>query len=121
MRASELKRIKWQQVDLSRKLISLERGKTKNKDPRSAPIYGDMGFYLLAAKRLRDEFYPESSWVFSRAGQQIKSFRGEWQKATKKAGVEQLHFHDLRRTAQRLDAAGRYRQNYSNANHGPQD
>jgi integrase len=102
IRASELKRIKWQQVDFMRKIIMLERGKTKNKDPRSAPIYGDMVQHLTASKEQRDEFYPACQWVFSRAGSPIKSFKGEWDKAVKKAGVPELHFHDLRRTAQRL-------------------
>ncbi len=102
IRASELKRIRWEQVDLSRKVISLEKGETKNKAPRSAPIFGDMLHYLDAEKRRHDEFYPQSPWVFSRAGTPVKDFREEWRKATAKAGVPNLHFHDLRRTAQRL-------------------
>ena len=56
IRASELKRIKWDQVDFAKGIIVLERGKTKNKDPRGAPIYGDMGPYLQEAKKQRDEF-----------------------------------------------------------------
>jgi integrase len=102
IRASELKRIRWDQVEFGRGVIALERGKTKNKDPRSAPIYGDMSRYLLTAKAQRDTFYPDSPWVFNRAGAPIMDFRGEWVKATKKAGIPELHFHDLRRTAQRL-------------------
>jgi integrase len=102
IRASELKRILWEQIDWDRKVIVLERGKTKNKDPRSAPIFGDMLPYLEAEKKRRDEFYPDSALVFTRAGQPIKDFRGEWEKATSKANVPELHFHDLRRTAQRL-------------------
>jgi integrase len=102
IRASELKQVKWDQVDLERKVISLEKGKTKNRDARSAPIFGDMVEYLRTAKQERDEFYPESPWVFSRAGRPIKDFREAWEKAIEKAGVPELHFHDLRRTAQRL-------------------
>ena len=48
-----------------------------------------------------DEFYPDSTWVFSRAGEPIKSFKAEWARATKAAGVPNLRFHDLRRTAVR--------------------
>ena len=102
IRASELKRITWSQVDFDRGVISLERGKTKNKDPRSAPIFGDMLTYMEREKKLHDEFYPESPWVFSHAGKPVKHFRNEWNRATAKAGVPDLHFHDLRRTAQRL-------------------
>jgi integrase len=77
IRASELKRICWEQVDFERKVIRLERG-TKNKDPRSAPIFGDMVEALTAAKRERDEFYPDSPWVFSRGGEPIQTFRNDW-------------------------------------------
>lgn len=102
IRASELKRIKWSQVDFDRRVISLDKGKTKNRDARSAPIFGDMLPYLDREKRRRDEFYPDSPWVFSRAGKAIRAFRTEWCSATTRAGVPELHFHDLRRTAQRL-------------------
>lgn len=101
IRVSELKRINWTQVDFDRKVIVLERRKTKNNDPRSAPIYGDMLSFLEAEKRRHDEFYPDSPIVFSRTGEPIEDFREEWRSATRKAGVPDLHFHDLRRTAQR--------------------
>jgi integrase len=102
IRASELKRIKWSQVDFSRKVLTLEKGKTKNKDARSAPILGDMLPFLERAKQERDEFWSTSPWVFSRAGEPIEDFREECCKAVTKAGVPDLHFHDLRRSAQRL-------------------
>lgn len=102
IRASELRRIRWDQVDFQRGIIVLERRKTKNDDPRSAPIYGDMAQYLAEEKRRHDEFYPASPWVFSRQGEKIKDFREEWRKAISKAAVLDLHFHDLRRTAQRM-------------------
>jgi integrase len=102
MRASELRRVRWDQIDFERKLIVLERGATKNGHPRSAPIFGDMLRFLTEEKHQRDEFYPDSPWVFSRAGKPMGDFRGEWAKATCKGGVPDLHFHDLRRTAQRL-------------------
>jgi integrase len=121
IRASELKRITWDQIDLDRKVIRLERGKTKNKDPRSAQIFGDMVEALITAKRERDEFYPDSPWVFSRAGEPIKDFRTQWTSAAEAAGVPDLHFHDLRRTAQRLMRRAAHRQDHPDANHGSQD
>ena len=102
IRAGELKRIRWDQIDVQRGIILLEKDKTKNGDPRSAPIYGDIAGYILEEKRRHDELYPTSPWVFSRHGEPIKDFREEWRKATAKAGVPDLHFHDLRRTAQRF-------------------
>ena len=49
----------------------------------------------------RDAGWPESPLVFNRGGRQIKDFRGAWEQACKKAGVPELNFHDLRRTAVR--------------------
>jgi integrase len=45
--------------------------------------------------------WPDSPWVFNRHGRQIKDFRISWEDACKKAGVPNLNFHDLRRTAVR--------------------
>ena len=42
-------------------------------------------------------------WVFSRHGEQIKDFKASWGEACKRAGVPGLLFHDLRRTADRID------------------
>jgi len=56
---------------------------------------------LLASKKLRDEGWPDSPWVFNRGGCRIIDFRVGWAKARKAAGVPDLNFHDLRRTAVR--------------------
>ena len=102
MRRGELTSIQWPQVDFDAGFITLEKGETKNDDARSVPIVdGDMRDLLLAAKRDRDEQWPESPWVFNRRGEPIKDFRWAWDEACKRAGVPDLNFHDLRRTALR--------------------
>jgi integrase len=55
----------------------------------------------MAAKTERDKKWPESPWVFSRNGAPILDFRWAWDEACKRAGVPDLNFHDLRRTAVR--------------------
>ena len=102
LRRGEITAIQWPQVDFEAGLITLEKGETKNDEPRSVPILdGDMLDLLTAAKRERDEQWPDSPWVFSRRGERIIDFRWSWDEACKRAGVPDLNFHDLRRTAVR--------------------
>jgi integrase len=98
MRLGEILMIRWDQVDFEAGSITLDKGETKNDDARSVPITeGDMRELLMAAKAQG----PGSTWVFNRRGVRIKSFRGAWIEACKRAGVPTLTFHDLRRTAVR--------------------
>ena len=102
IRKGELLRITWPQVDFESRLITLEYGETKNQEPRTVPITkGDMFDALTAEKTKRDQLWPTSPWVFSRAGLIIKDFRGAWDEACRATGVPDLQFHDLRRTAVR--------------------
>ena len=102
IRRGELLAITWDQVDFELRTITLEKGETKNDDPRSVPIVkGDMQELLLVAKKDRDANWPHSPWVFNRQGHPIKDFRWAWNEACKTAGVPDLNFHDLRRTAVR--------------------
>lgn len=102
LRRGEITAIQWPQVDFEAGLITLEKGETKNDEPRSVPILdGDMRDLLTAAKKERDEKWPASPWVFSRGGERIIDFRWAWDEACKRAGVPDLNFHDLRRTAVR--------------------
>ena len=102
LRRGEITAIQWPQVDFEAGLITLDKGETKNDEPRSVPILdGDMRDLLVAAKKERDEKWPQSPWVFSRGGERIIDFRWAWDEACKRAGVPDLNFHDLRRTAVR--------------------
>jgi integrase len=102
MRKGELTGIQWSQVDFEAGLITLEKGTTKNDDARSVPLLkGDMCDLVTAGWTAREANWPQSPWMFSRAGVQIKDFRISWEDACKRAGVPELKFHDLRRTAVR--------------------
>jgi integrase len=101
-RKGELLQVEWPWVDFERSRIELPPHVTKTKTGRTIPILsGDMLNLLQEAKRKRDEGWPDSPWVFSRGGERILDFRSAWDKAVKAAGVPDLTFHDLRRTAVR--------------------
>lgn len=102
MRKGELLQVQWSMVDLDGGFIHLPPRITKTREGRSVPILaGDMRHHLESAKRERDESWPDSPWVFNWQGAPIKNFRGGWENAVKAAGVPDLTFHDLRRTAVR--------------------
>jgi integrase len=87
LRRREITAIQWPQVDFEAGLITLEKGETKNDEPRSMPILdGDMRDLLTEAKKERDKDYPNSPGVFSRNGERIIDFRWAWDEACKRAG-----------------------------------
>jgi integrase len=100
IRKTELLSIRWPQVDLESGFLDLSPETTKTGKGRRVPILnGDMFTLLTIAKRDRDANFPNSPWVFHRSGKQVKDFRTAWERATATAGVSDLKFHDLRRTA----------------------
>jgi integrase len=102
IRKGELLAVKWDAVDLESGFLDLAPGTTKNGEGRRVPILaGDMIDLLTAAKQFRDENFPGCPWVFHRSGKRVIDFRTCWTLATKAAGVPELLFHDLRRTAVR--------------------
>lgn len=103
IRKGELLAIRWDQVDFEAGFIALETGETKNGEGRTVPIVGgDMQTLRSAAKKQRDENWPDSPGVFNRQGEQIKDLRWAWKKACERAKVPDTQkFHDLRRTAVR--------------------
>ena len=100
-RLGELKRLRWEQVDLTAKRITLDPGTTKNGEGKRLPIYGEMSKWLAIEKEIRDTQFPECRYVFRRRGRPVKDFRKAWAQACQRAGVPGLLFHDLRRTAVR--------------------
>ena len=101
MRTGELLAIKRSWVDLEEGLIYVNGRVTKNRNPKTAPIYGDMRPWLEMLLTRGAVESPKCIWLFSRNGKPVKDFKADWAQACEKAGVPGLLFHDLRRTAVR--------------------
>jgi len=100
-RKGEILGLQWNQVDLSECEVRLEPGETKNDEARIIPLVPELREMLRMLKQTRDLYFPESQWVFSRAGEPIRKFDWSWNKACTAAGVPGRLFHDLRRTGVR--------------------
>lgn len=89
-------------MDLSEGLTYVNGRVTKNRKAKTAPIYGDMAAWLemlLTRCKLQS---PNGKHLFIwENGTPIKDFRGSWESACESAGLPNLLFHDLRRTAVR--------------------
>jgi integrase len=98
-RLGELLAVRWSDVDLARCEIRLESENTKTGKARVLPIYGEMHGWFEMARAERDAKYPDCRWVFAAGGQQLIFNWRAWRKFVMLAGVPDLRFHDLRRTA----------------------
>lgn len=107
MRQGELRKIKWNQLDLAASQIRLSGRQTKNKSPRTAPIYGDMAKWLQWQRDVIRAEFPACELVFHWNGRPISAHLPGWIDACKEAGHAGLLFHDLRRSAVRnMERAG---------------
>jgi integrase len=106
-RKGEILKLRWEQVDLADGTVRLEPGETKNREGRTIPLVAELRDMLTMQRALRDRYFPESTWVFSRAGRPILNFRNAWDSACEAAGLVDAAgepaklFHDLRRTGVR--------------------
>ncbi len=85
-------------MDWKQGFITLNAEETKSGYSRAVPILkGDMRKWLKCAHDNTNG----CPFVFNRIGEPIKNFRRTWQTACASAGIPDLKFHDLRRTAVR--------------------
>jgi integrase len=103
-RLGELRKLRWEQVDLAAGEIRIERRQAKGKKPRTIPIYGDMAEWLAWQWESR---VPGCDLVFHWKGKPIGSHVKGWRRACAVAGLDWLRPHDLRRSAIRnMERAG---------------
>jgi len=96
LRMGEILALTWQGVDLSRRTLTVL--KSKNGERRTIPLNRTVMDLLTHRSRVRP---PSVEYVFwSEAGTQVDgpNLRRAFRSATKKAQIEDLHFHDLRHT-----------------------
>jgi integrase len=97
-RIGELVNLRVNQINLANWTIRLHPGATKNKEGREVKMTESVHRLL----ELCVEGKEPDNYVFTRPnGKRVKDFRDTWEKASKAAGVPDLLFHDLRRTAAR--------------------
>ncbi len=94
-RKGELLTLKWQDVSLERRMVTLHE--TKNGERRALPIQG-YAYQLLAAHATVRRF--DCEYVFQSAKKkQPIDIRTAWENAVKNAELEDFRFHDLRHSA----------------------
>ena len=101
LRLGNICNLKWTSVDFDDQMIKIDSAESKNKEPIEIPM-NSTAVELL--KRMHDA-NGEHDHVFLRAAngsgkQTLKErwIQSEFKNLTEKAGIDDLHFHDLRRT-----------------------
>ncbi len=92
MRSSEIRFLKWGDVDLLRGIITLTV--TKNGETRRVPINKTVKEMLFGLPKNGPD-----SYVFSNRDGMPYDFTWHFQQALKRAGIKNFRFHDLRHTA----------------------
>lgn len=92
MRLSELLNLQWENVNLSKRTIFL--ADTKNGTSRTIPLSSTAIEILSAMPK-----HITSKRLFYTWSQRPSAMNGAWKLAVRRAGIENLHFHDLRHEA----------------------
>jgi integrase len=102
MRKGEILNLKWQDIDLNHRLVTIKQ--TKNNEIRTIPINDTLYAELQSMNRELDSQYV---FVNNRTNKPYTDIKHGFKTALKHAGIEDFRFHDLRHTfASRLVMAG---------------
>ncbi len=95
-RKGEMLQLRWDDVDLKARTITVRQSTTKTGAPDTIPLEGELLELLLDLwEHTQKKGCP---WVFHRNGQPIEDFRRTFDRAAPRAGLEGKLFHDLRRS-----------------------
>jgi integrase len=97
---NEPMKVTWDKIDLKAGLIRLKAEDVKEKYPRRTPISWELGQVLKEIRAEQRKIPNVGGYVFTRQnGQPIESIRTAFERARHEAELDQVIFHDLRRTA----------------------
>jgi integrase len=102
-RLGELLSLQWSQIrrdDQGRaRWILLPAAKTKTAEARVIPVGPNLRSVLELRRHAPDgKEHPPTAYVFgNEVGEPVKSIRTAWELTCERAGIHDLHFHDLRR------------------------
>ncbi len=100
MRKGEVERLKWADINFQQDFITIHI--TKNGEKRIIPMSQKLKQLLMSIPK-----HPKGAFVFSSQSGKGYNFRKVFDIATKKAGIQDLRWHDLRHTtASHLVMAG---------------
>jgi len=95
-RLGEILNLTWDRVDLHRGFLKLRSVDTKTKEARLIPLTPAVLAGLRDLSKVRSLTCP---YVFQYEGKSIKRIKRAFHTAVRKAGIENLRFHDLRHCA----------------------
>ena len=95
-RLGELVSLTWDRVDLHRGIITLRSIDTKTKKPRQVPLTLPVRQALVELSKVRDLGH-RHVFVYHRSP--VREVKTVFRTACKRAGIENLRFHDLRHCA----------------------
>lgn len=99
MRPGEVLGLEWSRVDLGAGLVYLGAEDQKSGRHGSVPLNQEARAVLIQRARFRATYCPASPWVFSRRdGTRFDRVLNGFASAVARAGLEDVHPHDLRRT-----------------------
>ena len=99
MRPGEMLGLEWERVDLPAGLLYLQAHHQKNGKTGSVPLNQEASTVIWTRAQFRTQYCPASPWVFSeRQGVRIASIKKGFKAAVERAGLQDVHPHDLRRT-----------------------